>query len=68
MTDLAAHIARKIFECPSSSDPNDVQRIALKAGEYGNERDLGGLCEVALAAVVRKALTSYQANPQGLPK
>lgn len=66
MSELAIHIARRIFECPAAAGDDKVQRIAMRGGTPHKETDLGGLCEGALVDVVRKALASYK--PQSTSK
>lgn len=50
---LAKYLARKVFECPAGSEPDDVRRIQFRGV---GEIDMGGLCEAALARVLLKAL------------
>jgi hypothetical protein len=52
----AKRLARTIFEAPYGIDPNKVQRIQFKGGQSPNETDLGGLCEGALADLIKRFL------------
>jgi hypothetical protein len=54
--ELARRIARAIFACGDNRN-DKVQRIELKGGTWpDHETDLGGLCEDALASLIRKHL------------
>lgn len=57
--DLAKFLARKIFECPHGCKPDEVSRIQFRTNA---ERDLGGLCESALAGVIADALKRRAAH------
>lgn len=54
---LAKYLARKIFEAPYGCKPDDVFRLQFRGR---HERDMGGVCEGALAAVIKTALKEYK--------
>ena len=55
-SDLAAKLARAVFACGDDSR-GKCRRIQFKIGEYPNDEiSGGGLCEVALADVLRRSM------------
>lgn len=59
--ELAAKIAREIFDCGDESPQfgGKAQRLQFMGGTYpGNEVAMGGLNEFALTAVIRRALVA----------
>lgn len=55
--EIAAALARAIFEAPSAADSRDqVRRIQFKGGTFGAETDLGGFNEHALAGHIQTTL------------
>lgn len=59
---LAAKIARDVFKCGDDGKWK-CNRIAFKSGKWAvGERELGGLCELALAVVIERSLVIHLAK------
>lgn len=58
--ELAAIIARGIFEAPEGIGSDKVQRIQFKGGHSSRETDLGGFCETALARCIEQLLNKHR--------
>lgn len=58
MSDLADRLATHVFEQGDEDRPGGrVQRLQYKGGKYPDcETDLGGLCQEALAGIIRDFL------------